>query len=85
MVNAARAATRTVHFVLYLPDRTIAVYRRTANHLHAALTVTNVPADVSDRAVEIAANLTAIATPFPRPCVVDYTQLGAGRVVNLYR
>jgi len=47
-------ATRNVHFVLYLPDQTSAFYRRTADASHAALTIANVPADISDRVVQIA-------------------------------
>jgi hypothetical protein len=77
-------ATRTVHFVLYLPDQGFAIYRRTAAGSRAPLVVTNVPADVSDRAVEIAANLTAIAVPSGMPAIVDFAQLGKGRTVNLY-
>jgi hypothetical protein len=77
-------ATRTVHLVLYLPNRTAAVYRRTADRSHAALTVTKIPADVTDRAVEIAANLTSITSPSGRPCIVDYAQLGKDRFVNLF-
>jgi hypothetical protein len=69
-------ATRTVHFVLYLPDQGFAIYRRTAAGSRAALVVTNVPADVSDRAVEIAANLTAIAVPSGMP---RYRRLRAAR------
>ena len=32
-------ATRSVHFVLYLPDQSSAIYRRTTDASHAALTV----------------------------------------------
>ena len=78
-------ATRNVHFVLYLPDQTSAFYRRTADASHAALTIANVPADISDRVVEIAANLTAIAVPSGTPAIIDFAQLGKDRTVNLYR
>jgi hypothetical protein len=78
-------ATRSVHFVLYLPDQSSAIYRRTADASHAALTIANVPADVTDRVVEIAANLTAIAVPSGTPAIVDFAQLGKDRTVNLYR
>ena len=78
-------ATRSVHFVLYLPDQNSAIYRRTADASHAALTITNVPADVTDRVVEIVANLTAIAVPSGTPALVDFAQLGKDRTVNLYR
>jgi hypothetical protein len=78
-------ATRSVHFVLYLPDQNFAIYRRTADASHAALTITNVPADVTDRVVEIVANLTAIAVPSGTPALVDFAQLGKDRTVNLYR
>jgi len=80
-----RSRMRIVHFVLFLPDRTTAIYKRTADRSHAVLAVANVPPGTSDRAVEIAVNLTAIARPFRQRCTVDYAQLGAGRVVNLYR
>ena len=76
--------TRAVHLVLYLPDRTAAVYRRTADSSHAALTVTKIPEDVTDRTVEIAANLTSITSPSGIHCFVDYAQLGKDRFVNLY-
>ena len=78
-------STRNVHFVLYLPDQASAFYRHTADASHAVLTIANVPADISDRAVEIAANLTAIAVPSGTPAIVDFAQLGKDRTVNLYR
>jgi hypothetical protein len=71
--------------VLYLPDQSSAIYRRTADASHAALTIANVPAEVTDRIVEIAANLTAIAVPSGTPAIVDFAQLGKDRTVNLYR
>src|SRR5438270_659332 len=85
MQKIERSRMRIVHFVLFLPDRTTAIYKRTADRSHAVLAVANVPPGISDRAVEIAVNLTAIARPFRQRCTVDYAQLGAGRVVNLYR
>jgi len=81
----ADMATRSVHFVLCLPDQMTAFYRRTADASHAALTIANVPAHISDRAVEIAANLTAIAVPSGTPAIVDFARLGKNRTVNLYR
>ena len=80
-----RKKTRRVHFVRYLPDQQTALYRRTADSSHAALTVANVPANVSDRKVEIVANLTKLTTRFGIASVVDYAQLGMGRFVDLYR
>ena len=77
-------AMRTIHFVMYLPDQKSAIYRRTADGSHAFLTVTNVPANVSDRTVELAVHLTTIASPFRVPRVVDYVRLGKDRFVNLY-
>ena len=83
MFDTARSH-RTVHFVRYLPDRLSAVYRRTHDVSHAALTVVRVPAHVSDRAVEIAANLTIFAAPFGVRYIVDYARIGRNRFIYLF-
>jgi hypothetical protein len=83
MLDAAHGC-RNLHFVRYLPDRVSAVYRRTADASHAALTVVGVPGNVTDRAVEIAANLTVFVAPFGVRYVVDYSEIGRNRIVNLY-
>jgi hypothetical protein len=83
MVDPARGS-RTVHFVRYLPDRMSAVYRRTADASHATLSIERVPAHVSDRAVEIAANLTIFAVPFGVRYVVDYSEMGANQLIYLF-
>jgi hypothetical protein len=83
-MSAASAVGRTLHFVRYLPDRTSAVYRRTADTSHAALTIVQIPATISDRAVEIAANLTVFAGPFGRRHVVRYADIGKNRFVYLF-
>ena len=75
---------RLLHFVRYLPDRHTAVYRKTAEKAHAALTVLCVPATVPDRTVEIMANLTVFAGPFGVRHVVHYSEIGRNRVVYLF-
>ena len=75
---------RTLHFVRYLPDRTASVYRRTADASHASLTIGCVPTTVSDRAVEIAVNLTVFAAPFGVRHVVHYAEIGRNRLVYLF-
>lgn len=84
MVDAIRAGGRAVHFVRYLPDQRSAVYRRTADASHARLTVANVPANISDRAVEIVVNLVVFAAPFGVRCVIDYARLNEGRLIVLF-
>ena len=83
-MSTASATGRTLHFVRYLPDRTCAVYRRTAEPSHAALTIEQIPATISDRAVEIAANLTVFAGPFGLRLVVRYKDIGKNRFVYLF-
>ena len=84
IMPATRILSRTLHFVRYLPDRSSCVYRRTADQSHATLTVHGIPASVSDRAVEIAVNLTVFAAPFGRRHTVAYTDIGANRFVYLF-
>jgi hypothetical protein len=84
MVDAVRAGGRAVHFVRYLPDQRSAVYRRTADPSHARLTVANVPANISDRAVEIVVNLVVFAAPFGVRCVIDYSRLNRNRLTVLF-
>jgi hypothetical protein len=83
-MSSATPPVRTLHFVRYLPDRTSSVYRRTADPSHATLTVGCVPAGVSDRAVEIAVNLTVFAGPFGVRHVVHYAEIGRNRLVYLF-
>jgi len=84
MAEAARSNARTVHFVRYLPDQRTAVYRRTADPSHARLSVTNVPANISDRAVEIVVNLTVAAAPFGMRSEIDYGRLRKNQAVILF-
>ena len=60
------------------------MYRRTADPSHASLTIACVPMNVSDRAVEIAVNLTVFAAPFGVRHVVDYAEIGRNRLVYLF-
>lgn len=83
-MTAAIAAGRTLHFVRYLPDRATAVFRRTADVSHATLTVAGIPPAVSDRAVEIAVNLTVFAAPFGLRHIVRYADIGKNRFVYLF-
>jgi hypothetical protein len=78
--------TRTLHFVLYLPDRRTAIYRRTAEVSHAALTIENIPVEVSDRVVEVAANLAATAMESAGGrIVIEYAEFVKRRFVTLNR
>ena len=76
---------RTLHFVLYLPDRKTAIYRRTADIEHAALTIRNIPANVSDRVVEVAVNLASIRMEFGAQRSVEYAEFVKRRFVTANR
>ena len=78
-------AKRCLHFVLYLPDRRTAIYRRTADLSHASLTIENIPANVSDRVVEVAANLAGIPLDIDVHRTVDYAEFVKRRLVTLNR
>jgi hypothetical protein len=76
---------RSLHFVLYLPDRKTAIYRRTADRSHATLTIENIPANVSDRVVEVAANLAGIPLQTDEHRTLDYAEFVKRRFVTLNR